>query len=488
MSKKFYITTAIDYPSAAPHLGHAYEKICADAIARWKRLQDYDVFFLTGTDEHGLKIQRAAEKAGKTQQKFVDEMSEKFKQLCKVLNVSYSRFIRTTEKQHERVVQDILNKTNEKGDIYKGYYEGLYCVDCETFYLQKDAPDFHCPTHKKPLEKVKEESYFFEMSKYEKKIIENIQENKEFILPKHKQAEILNRLKEGLKDLSISRVSFKWGIPLPFDKKHVNYVWYDALGNYLSGVDYGTEKFKKYWPADLHLIGKDILWHHSVIWPAMLLAADIKLPKTIFVHGFINLRGEKLSKAAGRVVDPIKLAETYGADVLRYYLLKDIPFGEDGDFSEEGLKEKNNELADKLGNLVSRLEGLAERFGEIKRVKPDEKLTSKLKIKEIERKLDNYELDKALTSIINFVDDCNKYVQDKKVWELKGEEANKVLYTLVDSLRLTAILLWPFIPQTAEKILARLNAKEKEISSAQLKFGLLGNIKIKKQEILFRKL
>jgi len=324
------------------------------------------------------------------------------------------------------------------------------------------------------------------MSKYEKQIIEHIKKNKNFILPKHKQAEILNRLKDGLKDLSVSRTSFKWGIPIPFDSKHIAFVWFDALSNYLSGIDYGTKRFEKYWPADIHLIGKDIVWHHTVIWGSMLSSVGIKLPKTVLVHGFINLKGEKLSKAAGRIINPIKLVETYGADALRYYVLKDIVFGEDGDFSEESLKERNNELADKLGNLVSRLEGLAERAGEVKKVTVDKKLIGKLKLKEIEKKLDNYELDKGLNLIMGFIDECNKYVQEKKVWQLKGKELNTALYTIADSLRVASILLHPFIPETAEKILKRLN--EKDPSFERTKFGLLGSIKIKKSDVLFRKI
>ncbi|MBU2497154.1 MAG: methionine--tRNA ligase [Nanoarchaeota archaeon] len=482
---KFYITTAIDYPSANPHLGHAYEKICADVIARWNRLKGKDVFFLTGTDEHGMKIQRAAEKQGKLPKEFVDEMAAKFQKLYKVLNISNDRFIRTTESEHERISQEIFEEVYGAGDVYKGKYEGFYCVDCETFYLEKDAPNLECPIHKKQLETIKEESYFFKMSKYEKQIIEHIEKNKDFILPEYKQAEILNRLKQGLKDLSVSRTSFSWGIPVPFDSKHVIYVWFDALINYLSGIDYGTKKFEKYWPADVHVIGKDILWHHSVIWPSMLLSAKIKLPKTILVHGFINLKGEKLSKSGGKVIDPIELAEKYGSDILRYYLLKDVVFGEDGDFSEQGLQEKNNELADKLGNLVSRLEGLAEKEM-IKKCRSDKKLTSKLKFKEIQEKLDNYKLDKALHLITEFLDECNKYIQDEKIWTLEGETRNNALYTLVDSLRVTSIFLYPFIPETGGKILERLN--ETHISLERAKFELLDNISIKKQEILFKKL
>ena len=260
---KFYITTAIDYPNDNPHLGHAYEKICCDVIARWQRLNGKDVFFLTGTDEHGMKIQRAAEKQGKLPKEFVDEMAAKFQKLCKVLNISNNRFIRTTESEHERISQKIFEEVFGNGDVYKGEYKGYYCVDCETFYLEKDAPDLKCPIHHKELETIKEESYFFKMSKYENQIIEHIEKTKDFILPEYKKTEILNRVKKGLKDLSVSRTTFNWGIPVPFDSKHVIYVWFDALINYLSGIDYGTKKFEKYWPADVHMIGKDILWHHS---------------------------------------------------------------------------------------------------------------------------------------------------------------------------------------------------------------------------------
>ena len=435
-----------------------------------------------------MKIQRAAEKAGKTPRQFVDEMSTKFKELCKVLNISYDRFIRTTEKEHEELSRNIFDAVYKKGDIYKGTYEGLYCVDCESFYTQKDAPGFKCPVHKKALDKVKEESYFFRLQKYENKILEYIQKNK-FIVPQYRANEITNRLKEGLRDLSVSRTSFKWGIKVPFDDKHVIYVWYDALINYLSGVDYELGKDNKYWPANIHLIGKDILWHHSVIWPAMLYSAKIELPKQILVHGFINIKGEKLSKSAGRIIDPIALAEKYGADVLRYYLIKDIPFGEDGNFSEQVLKDRNNELADKLGNLVSRLEGLAERLGEIKKANADIKLTGKLKLKEIQNRMEKFEFDKALSLIIDFVDACNAYVQEKKPWEIEDRERlNGILYTLFDSLRVIALLLHPFIPSTSEEILSRLNGKGKLLAS-QLKFNLITKVKIKRGKgVLFQKL
>jgi len=288
-----------------------------------------------------------------------------------------------------------------------------------------------------------------------------------------------------LKDLSVSRTSLKWGIPVPFDKKHVIYVWFDALINYLSGVNYETKTFERYWPADIHLIGKDIVWHHTIIWGTMLLSTGIKLPKTVLVHGFVNFKGEKLSKSTGKTIDPFKLVEKYGSDVLRYYFLKDIVFGEDGDFSEDSLKEKNNELADKLGNLVSRLEGLSEKHGEIAKTTTDKSLSNKLKLKEITNKLDNYELDKALHLIIKFVDECNKYIQENKIWELKGKELNKALYTVADSVRRVGILLHPFIPKTSEEILNRLN--EKEISISRTKEGLLKNIKLKKKGFLFKK-
>ncbi|MEK6830394.1 MAG: methionine--tRNA ligase, partial [Nanoarchaeota archaeon] len=427
MAKKFYITTAIDYPSARFHLGHAYEKICADIIARWKRLQGFDVHFSTGTDCHGLKIERKAKEAGKTPNQFVNEISDEFRELCKVLNISYDDFIMTTEKRHENIVINILKELRDKGDIYEGEYEGLYCVDCETYYTEKDLEEGNCLVHKKKCELIKESSYFFKLSKYQKKLVDAIKKG-DLLWPEKKRNEILNRLKEPLKDLSISRKKVAWGIPLPFDKDMTVFVWVDALINYLSTVDYPNKKFKGFWPAT-HIIGPDIVWHHTAIWYSMLLALGLELPKVV-VHGFINLEGEKLSKARGIIIDPIDLSNKYSTDSLRYFLIRNIPFGEDGDFSEKALVDRhNNELADKLGNLISRVSALAEKYG-IETA--ENKLLKKLDLKKIEKLLAGYELDKVLNEIFAFVDVCNEYVQNKKPWETHDR---KVLYELADSIK-----------------------------------------------------
>jgi len=474
--KYFQISTAIDYPSGKFHLGHAYEKVCADVIARWKKLQGFKVHFSTGTDCHGLKIERAAEKAGKTPKDFVTEISEGFKELCTVLNIDYDDFIMTIEERHKKNVTKILKELEKKGDIYKGSYEGLYCVDCETYYTEKDSEEGCCPIHKEELEKIKEESYFFKMSKYQKILIDSIKKEN-LIWPEKKRNEILGRLKEPLRDLSISREKVKWGIPLPFEKGLTTFVWVEALMNYLTTVDYPNKKFNDFWPAT-HIIGSDIVWHHTAIWYSILSALGLKLPKVV-VHGFINLKGEKLSKARGIVVDPIELAEKYATDILRYFLIRNIVFGDDGDFSEEVLIERsNNELANKLGNLVSRTTSLAEKYGI---TKTENKLLKKLKLKEITKLIENYELDKALNEIFAFIDQCNEYIQNKKPWETKDK---KVLYELIDSIKAIAILLWPFIPQTSEKIAKNLNFKiDIEEIGRPLK-----STKIKKSEILFKKI
>jgi methionyl-tRNA synthetase len=475
--KKFYVTTAIDYPSAKPHLGHMYEKICADVIARWKRLQGFNVHFSTGTDCHGLKIQRAAEKASKKPEQFVKEISVVFKELCKVLNISYTDFIMTTEKRHERVVENILKKWNNSGDIYKGEYEGFYCVDCETFYTEKDLQDGNCPIHKKPVERLKEETYFFKLSKYQEELIKNIKSNN-LIWPEKKKNEILNRLREPLRDLSISRANVSWGIPFPFDKKKTVAVWTDALINYLTTLDYPNKKFTDFWPAT-HIIGPDIVWHHTAIWYSILTSLGIKLPKVV-VHGFINLEGEKLSKARGITIDPIELIKEYSADSLRYFLARNISFGEDGDFSEDALKERyNSELADKLGNLVSRVTALAEKYGI---EKAENRLLKKLKFEEIKKCMQNYELDKALNFIFGFVDACNEYVDAEKPWKTHSK---KVLYELADSIKAIAILLYPFIPSSAEKIAKQLGFKIKSLDDVSKP---LKKAKIKKAEILFKKI
>ncbi len=468
--RKFYVTTPIYYPNDIPHIGHAYTTIVADVISRWNQLKfgKENVFFLTGTDEHGKKIEQAAKKKDKRPKEFVDELIPKFKNAWQKLNIKYNRFIRTTDKDHEKVVKEILQRVYDNGDIYKGEYEGFYCTGCEAYYTEKDLVDGCCPIHKTKIEKLKEPSYFFRLSKYQDKLLKLYKENPDFISPQHRRKEVINRVKEGLKDLSISRNSFKWGIQLPFDNTHIAYVWFDALFNYVSGVKYLDDKklFEKFWPADVHLIGKDILWFHAVYWPAFLLSAGISLPKKIFAHGWWTFDKEKISKSRGKVINVDELIAIAGVDSARYFLLRATPFGDDGDFSEKALIERhNNELANKLGNLVSRVAGLIEKNGV---TKCENKLIKKLKINKIETLFDNYEFDKVLNEIFAFIDVCNEYIQKKKPWEIKD---TKILYELKESILKIAQLLWPFIPETSEKITKQFSAE-----------------KIKKGEILFRKI
>jgi len=473
MKNKFYITTAIDYVNAEPHIGHAYQKIVADALARWNKLKGKKVFYLTGTDEHGQKIARSAKEAGFSEKEFVDKMSKKFKEAWKNLDIGFDRFIRTTDKDHEKFVRNFIKKIEK--DIYKGSYEGLYCVGCERFYTEKDLTDRQCQFHPgKKIELLKEETYYFKLSKYQKQLLK-LYQNDKFVLPKERRNEIINRVKEGLQDLSITRTNFSWGIDFPLDKKHVIYVWFDALLSYLSG----SGKKQEFWPADVHLLGKDNGWFHAVIWPAMLLSAGYELPKTIFIHGFLTFNGQKISKSLGNVISPKYLAEKYGSDSIRYYALRNFVFGEDGNFSESVLAERhNNELANKLGNLVSRVTSLAGKYGI---EKTENKLLKKLKIREIEKYIENYEFDKALNEIFAFIDICNEYVQKNKIWETKNK---KQLYELLDSIKVIAILLWAFIPKTSEKIAENLGFDIKlENINKPLKVG-----KIKKAEILFNKI
>ncbi len=477
MAKKFYVTTAIDYPNAEPHIGHAYQKIVADVLARWHKLLGEDVWFLTGTDEHGKKIQEAAEKAGKTPKKFVDELSKKFKDAWKQLNIEPNRFIRTTDKDHEKLVQEAIIKCYKNGDIYLGEYEGYYCTGCEAYYTEKDLEEGCCPIHKKPITRLKEESYFFRLSKYEKFLLDLYKKDPKFVLPKERKNEMANRVKEGLKDLSISRTSFNWGIPFPLNKKHIVYVWFDALFNYISG----SGKNHKYWPATIHLLGKDNGWFHAVYWPAFLKSSGYALPKTVFIHGFLTFNGQKISKSLGNAISPKILVEKYGADAIRYFVCRQFPFaeGEDGDFSEKSLVERhNNELADKLGNLISRVSALIEKYG---LEKIDNNLSKKIKIKKIEKLFENLEIDKVLNEVFSFIDVCNEYIQKKKPWETHDK---KVLYELADSIKIIGILLFSFMPSTSEKIAKQFGF---EINYGNINSPLKIS-KIKKAEILFKKI
>lgn len=473
MAKKpFYITTAIDYVNASPHIGHAFEKVLADAIARYKKLKRFDVFFLTGVDENAQKNVEAAQKAGIPTREFIDKNAKLFLDLCKKLNISYNDFIRTTAKEHIIVVKEIVKEIINNGDIYKGIYEGIYCIGCETYYTEKDLIDGKCPEHNKECELRREEAYFFKLSKYKKKLLEIIPN---YVIPESKKNEIISRINEGLTDICVSRKGAKWGIDFQNDKEYKIWVWIDALINYVSGL---KNKEKKFWPADVHVVGKGINWFHAVIWPAVLLSSGYKTPKKLLVHGYLNLGGEKISKSLGNVIDPLELAKKYSSDSIRYSLLKCSVF-EDSDYSEELLVERHNsELANKLGNLVSRVSTLAEKYG-IEQT--HNSLLGKLKLKLVENHLENYELDKALSEIFAFVDKCNEFVAEKKPWETHD---SKVLYELVDSIKVIAILLWPFIPDSCEKIAENFGFKiDYEEIGRTLKVK-----NIKKGEILFKKI
>src|SRR3989338_7965197 len=431
--KKFYITTAIDYVNGRPHIGHAYEKIIADVLARWHRIKGEDVFFLTGTDDNAQKNAEAAKESKKPIKQFVDDNAKIFQELCKVFNISNDYFIRTTEKRHIKFSQEIFSKSFKKGDIYKGKYEGYYCLGCEAFLTEKDLVDEKCPEHNKKPEWREEESYFFKLSKYKDKII-SLVSSKDFIIPKGK-------------------------------------------------------KFKKYWPADVHVIGKGINWFHSVIWPAILFSANITQPKRILVHGYLTVNGSKISKSLGNSIDPIELATKYPADSIRYVLLREVSLGDDGDFSEEALTSRhNNELANDLGNLVSRVLTLAEKnFSKgLKKSQVDKKLFSKLNIKKIDSLMENFEINNALSEVWKFINECNKHINQEKPWEIKGKELEKHIYSLLESIRILSILLSSFLPETSNKIFSQLNQKPGNLKEA--KPGLVKIYKVKKEGILFNKI
>ncbi len=429
---------------------------------------------------------KAAEKEGKTPKQFLDEIIPQFKGAWKRLDINYDRFIRTSDEDHKKFVEYILEVVYKKGDIYKGKYEGLYCSDCEAYYTEKDAPDLICPIHKRPIEKIAEESYFFKLSKYQKQLLELYKKNPEFILPLEKKNEILNRVKEGLKDLSISRKNQSWGIKLPFDKEHVAYVWFDALTNYVSGIGYLEDKklFEKFWPCNVHLVGKDILWFHSVIWPAMLFSAGIEQPKCVFAHGWWSSAGNKIGKSAGNAMDLDYLINTYGTDSIRYFIFRSTPFGLDGEFSETSLCERHNtELANKLGNLVSRVSTLAEKYG-LEAGNDGKDTSSIFDSKEVfasvKKHIDNFEFDKALNEIFACIDKVNEFVQSKKPWETKDK---KVLWQASNAIKDISILLSPFIPSTSQKIADVFNFK---LNLDELNKPLKVS-KVKKADILFKK-
>jgi len=488
MENKFYITTAIDYVNASPHIGHAYEKVITDVISRWHRINGEKVFFLTGTDDNAQKNAQAALERGVKTADFVAKNSEEFEKLCSDLNISNDDFIRTTEDRHKKVAQLIFKKIFDKGDIYKKSYSGLYCDGCEAFLIERDLIEGKCPEHKKEPRLIEEENYFFKLSKYEDKILRLVS-SEEFIVPEGYRREIVNRIKtEGLKDISVSRTGLNWGIDVPIDKSHKIYVWIDALSNYISALDYPSgKKFKDYWPADIHVVGKGINWFHSVIWPALLISAGINLPKKVLVHGYLTFNGEKISKSLGNAVNPSEIINKYGVDQLRYSLVKDIPLNQDGDFSEDSLKERNNsDLANSLGNLVSRTLTLCEKYfeGNLKYTK-DDGLFENLNLKKIEDYFDNFELHHALAEIWDFIGSANKYVNDKEPW--KNEENREVvLYNLLESIRIISILVSSFIPDTSDKINSQLGLKSGNLK--EIKFGIIKKYNVKKEGVLFKKL
>tara|TARA_B100000315_G_C14555459_1_gene577891 strand:- start:44 stop:1993 length:1950 start_codon:yes stop_codon:yes gene_type:complete len=485
---KFYITTAIDYVNSRPHIGHAYEKIIADFIARWHRKRGDDVFFLTGSDENAEKNEEAAKEVGIDVKKLVDQNSKIFKELCSKLSISNDDFIRTTVKKHFDVSQSIFQTVYDKKEIKKGEYSGFYCVGCEAYLTEAQLVDGKCVEHDKKPKVLKEESYFFSMSNYKDKIQKLLEDG--LVKPEHWRNEVLQRVKEeGLKDLSVSRVNRTWGIDVPFDKKHKIYVWFDALINYLSGIDYPDgKKYKKYWPADVHVIGKGINWFHSVIWPSMLLAAGIPTPKTVLVHGYVNLKGKKMSKSVGTVVDPLQLADDYSADALRYFLLREIPFGADGDFSEEALVTRyNNELANDLGNLVKRISTLVKRNtdgyldgkGKIDEIKALDEL------KKSDAFIDSFELNTAIDHVWKVVVSINSYLNKKEPWKVKDKKAlENILYNVLEALRFSCSYLEPLIPETCERIGKDLSFEIKNFEN--LKFGD-SSFEVVNDEVIFPK-
>ncbi len=507
MSKgTYYVTTPIYYPSSKLHIGHTYTTVAADAIARYKRVTGYDVMFLTGTDEHGQKIQNVAEAQNKTPKAFLDEIVGEIQELWKNMEISYDHFIRTTDDYHERRVQEIFKKLYEKGDIYKGEYEGLYCTPCESFWTESQLKDGKCPDCGGPVEKTKEEAYFFKLSKYQDQLLDVFEKNPEILEPQSRVNEMVNNfIKPGLEDLCISRSSFDWGIKVPIDEKHVIYVWLDALSNYITALGYpeiNDGEFAKFWPADVHLVGKEIVRFHTIIWFSLLMALDLPLPKKVFGHGWILLEGGKMSKSKGNVVDPIVLIERYGVDALKYFLLREYTFGQDGIFTNEVLLNRiNSDLANDLGNLVSRSISMVEKYRGGVVPTPTESTDFDADLKavavgaasKVDEKLDNLDFSGALEEIWKVVRRTNKYIDETMPWVLAKSEADSgkldaVLYNLIESIRVISVLIQPFMIHTSRKIWEQINVAEGDATAWETseKFGeFKAGTKITKGDALF---
>ncbi len=505
--EKFYITTAIAYTSRKPHIGNSYEIVLTDAIARYKRMQGYDVFFLTGTDEHGQKIEEYAENANCTPKEYVDKVSGEIREICDLLNTSYDHFIRTTDDYHEKTVQKIFKKLYDQGDIYKGEYEGMYCTPCESFWTESQLVDGKCPDCGREVKPAKEEAYFLKLSKYQKQLEDYIETHDDFIYPEARKKEMLNNfIKPGLQDLCVSRTSFKWGVPVSFDEKHVVYVWVDALSNYITALGYDTEnpseQYKKYWPADVHIIGKDIVRFHTIYWPIMLMALGEPLPKQVFGHPWLLFGEDKMSKSRGNVIYADDLVSLLGVDAVRYYLLSEMPYANDGSITYETIIERfNSDLANTFGNLVNRTVAMANKYfdGVISAPTAKADVDDELAqfaldtVKKVENCFETYRVADAIECVLNLAKRSNKYIDETMPWALaKNEEdrerLNTVLYNLIESIRFIAVLLSPFMPSTSEKIFAQINCDVKDYDSLSSFGGFKAGTKVNKAEPLFQRI